>query len=120
MNTTLKTLALTTLVAAGLVGGVGCDRNERAQNDRDRNEPVPGRTAGQELDDKTLTANVKAALMADSVKYPDMSVQSYKGVVQLSGFVDSKEQKDRAGDVAGKVAGVSKVENNVTVKEKKS
>ena len=118
MKTIFKNMALTTVVAVGLAGGGGCDKNDRARNDR--NEPNAGRTAGQELDDKTLTANVKAALMADSVKYPDVNVQSYKGVVQLSGFVDAKDQKDRAGDLAGKVSGVNKVENNITVKEKKS
>lgn len=106
----------TALVAAGLLEMVGCDKS---RTEHARNEPEAGRTAGQELDDKTLAANVKAALMADSVKYPDVNVLSYKGVVQLSGFVDAKDQKDRAGDIAGKVTGVSKIENNITVKDTK-
>ena len=114
MKTNFQQLLLTAVVAVGLAGTFGCQKREDV-----RNEPNVGRTAGQELDDKTLAANVKAALMADSVKYPDVKVLSYKGVVQLSGFADTKEQKDRAGEVAGKVTGVSKVENNVTVKEKK-
>ena len=114
MKTDFKNMVLTAMVAAGLVGIVGCDKSERV-----RTPPEPGRTAGQELDDKTLAANVKAALMADSVKYPDVNVLSYKGVVQLSGFADAKDQKDRAGEIAGKVTGVSKVENNITVKDKK-
>ena len=114
MSTNLKKMILPAVLAVGLAGSVGCDKTERA-----RNQPDQGRTAGQELDDKTLAANVKAALMADTVKYPDVNVLSYKGVVQLSGFVDAKDQKDRAGDITGKVAGVSKVENNITVKDKK-
>jgi hyperosmotically inducible protein len=44
-------------------------------------------------------------------------VETFKGVVQLSGFVNTKDQKNRAGDLARKVAGVTDVENNITVKE---
>jgi len=114
MNTNIKNLILPAVLAVGLAGSVGCDKSEHA-----RNQPDQGRTAGQELDDKTLAANVKAALMADTLKYPDVNVLSYKGIVQLSGFVDAKDQKERAGDIATKVTGVSKIENNITIKDKK-
>jgi len=109
MKTTLRTLALASLVATGFV--TGCDKDDYA-----RNTPETSRTAGQELDDKKLEGSVKDALAADSVKYPDVKVTAYKGVVQLSGFVNEREQKNRAGDLAGKVIGVQKVENNITVK----
>jgi hyperosmotically inducible protein len=46
-----------------------------------------------------------------------VKVQTFKGVVQLSGFVNSRDQKNRAGDLARKVEGVKEVENNITVKE---
>ena len=113
MKTTLKTLALASIVATGFI--TGCDRDDYA-----RNTTETSRTAGQELDDKKLEGNVKDALAADSVKYPDVKVTAYKRVVQLSGFVNEREQKNRAGDLAGKVAGVEKVENNITVKADKS
>jgi len=112
MKTTFKSLFLTSLVAAAVAGVTGCDRNDYARN----NSPEPGRTAGEELDDKTLSSNVRSALDADSVKYPDVKVSAYKGTVQLSGFADTGEHKSRAADVAGKVANVKKVENNITVK----
>lgn len=114
MKNSIKNLALTAGLAVGLGLIAGCDRNARVHN-----EPDPGRTPGQELDDKKVTANVKDALMADTVKYPDVIVASYKGVVQLSGFVDERDQKNRAGDIASKVSGVTKVENNISLKEKK-
>ena len=44
-------------------------------------------------------------------------MQTFKGTVQLSGFVNSRDQKNRAGDLAKKVEGVREVENNITVKE---
>lgn len=44
-------------------------------------------------------------------------MDTFKGVVQLSGFVNTTAQKDRAGDLATKVAGVKEVQNNITVKE---
>jgi osmotically-inducible protein OsmY len=113
MKTTLKTLALASIVATGFV--TGCDRD-----DYGRNGTEASRTAGQELDDKKLEGNVKDALSADSVKYPDVKVSAYKGVVQLSGFVNERDQKNRAGDLAGKVSGVEKVVNNITVKADKN
>ena len=42
---------------------------------------------------------------------------TFKGVVQLSGFVNTKDQKNRAGDLDNKVEGVKEVQNNITVKE---
>ena len=111
---TLKSLVLASVAAGGLSLVTGCDRDNAL---RDSNPP--NRTAGEALDDKTLTANVKAALDADAIKYPDVKVSSYKGVVQLSGFADTRDQKSHAGDVAEKVVGVHKVENNITIKEAK-
>lgn len=111
MKATLKTLALASIVATGFV--TGCEDNAR-------NMPEATRTAGQQLDDKKLEGNVKDALSSDSVKYPEVKVTTYKGVVQLSGFVNEKDQKNRAGDLASKVNGVTKVENNITVKADKT
>src|SRR4026208_1765722 len=99
MKTTLKTLALASIVATGFI--TGCDRDDYA-----RNTTETSRTAGQELDDKKLEGKGNNAWAADSVKYPDVKVTAFKRVVQLSGFVNEREQKNRAGDLAGKVAGV--------------
>jgi osmotically-inducible protein OsmY len=76
------------------------------------------RTAGQFTSDAALTAKVKTALARDAGlgTAADVNVNSYRGVVQLNGFVDSQDKVQRAADVARSVEGVSRVENNLSVK----
>ena len=60
---------------------------------------------------------MKAALKKDvQYKYPDVEVHTFKGVTQLSGFVATSAQKGRAGDIARDIQGVTKVENNISIK----
>jgi osmotically-inducible protein OsmY len=74
-------------------------------------------STGQYVDDSSITTKVKAKLLDDSmIKSLEISVKTYKGVVELSGFVDNKDQVDRAGDLAGQVEGVQSVKNNLIVK----
>ena len=95
-----------------LIGVTACDRRAADLPERER-------TAGEEMDDKAVSGNVRAALSADSVKYPDIQVAAYRGVVQLSGFVDTKDHKSRAADITKNVPGVRRVDNNVTIKEER-
>lgn len=74
-------------------------------------------STGEYVDDTTLTAHVKNALAHDEYKYPDVKVTTFKGTVQLSGFVDDQNQKQRAYTIARGVEGVRQVDNNITVKE---
>lgn len=68
-------------------------------------------------DDSTITTKVKAALLAEKgVPSTAITVETYKGVVQLSGFVDSAEQVRKAGATAAKVGGVKSVKNTLSVK----
>jgi len=74
-------------------------------------------STGEDIDDSAITAKVKAALVNDSrVKSSDISVTTFKGTVQLSGFVDNGDQKSAAKEDAKSVAGVKDVDNNITVK----
>ena len=74
-------------------------------------------TTGQYVDDSVITAKVKSALLADdAVKSFAVSVETVKGVVQLSGFVNTSDQKSAAGKDAEAVPGVKKVHNNLIVK----
>ena len=74
-------------------------------------------STGEYIDDSAITAKVKADLLADDIlKGFQVSVETYKGIVQLSGFVDTQATKDRAGSIARKVAGVKEVKNNLIVK----
>lgn len=74
-------------------------------------------STGEFVDDSTITAKVKAAFIKDdTVKAFDVSVETFKGIVQLSGFVDTAEQKFRAADLARGIRGVHEVKNQISVK----
>ncbi len=74
-------------------------------------------STGEYLDDSVITTKVKSALLNDSVTPgSSITVNTVKGTVQLSGFVDTVEQKSRAHDIAAGVAGVRTVQNNIIVK----
>jgi osmotically-inducible protein OsmY len=73
---------------------------------------------GEYVDDTVITTKVKSMLGADDfLKSFEISVETYKGTVQLSGFVDSQKAVDRAGEIAGGVEGVKSVKNNLSVKK---
>jgi osmotically-inducible protein OsmY len=74
-------------------------------------------STGEYVDDSTITAKVKAALIHDPVvKALDVKVETFKGVVQLSGFVNTELEKTQAGNVAATIKGVTGVKNDVVVK----
>jgi hyperosmotically inducible protein len=74
------------------------------------------KSAGEHLDDATLTARVKLALLEQSVSdATDINVESSNGVVQLAGFVDSEQAKGMAGRVTADVDGVAGVSNRLRV-----
>jgi BON domain len=73
---------------------------------------------GEYVDDSVITTKVKSSLGADDfLKSFEISVETYKGIVQLSGFVDSPKAVDKAGEVASSVKGVKSVKNNLNVKK---
>jgi hyperosmotically inducible protein len=74
------------------------------------------RATGEFVDDAGITARVKTALLKDdNVKGSAINVNTYRGVVQLSGFVDSEAMARRAALAASRVAGVQSIENNIRV-----
>lgn len=74
-------------------------------------------STGEYIDDATTTTKVKAAFVKDPlVKALDVKVDTFKGTVQLSGFVDTAEQKVRAEQIAAGTQGVTSVKNNITLK----
>jgi ferritin-like metal-binding protein YciE len=76
------------------------------------------RSTGEHIDDPSTSSRVKKALGEDpQYKFENVNVATFKGVVQLSGFVNTSEQKSRAGDIAKRTTGAREVENNITVKE---
>jgi hyperosmotically inducible periplasmic protein len=74
------------------------------------------RSSGRFIDDAALTAKVKTALMRErDVTAHDVNVTTYRGVVQLSGFVENENEARRAGEVARNVEGVREVYNDLRV-----
>jgi hyperosmotically inducible protein len=78
-------------------------------------------TVGTKIDDGVVTTKVKSALIADpDVKGLDIKVETRKGEVQLSGFVDSQAQVDRAVQIASGVEGVNAIDNKMSLKAGKA
>jgi osmotically-inducible protein OsmY len=102
---TAKPMVLTLLVLLAMVVIAGC-ASTRTQE-----------STGQYVDDSTITAKVKGEFLGDSaLKSFQISVETFKGTVQLSGFVNSAEVRDRAAVVARRVNGVKSVKNDLIVK----
>lgn len=74
-------------------------------------------STGQYFDDAAITTKVKTAIFNDpNLKANEIAVETYKGVVQLSGFVTSQSEINHATEVARGVAGVTSVKNDIHVK----
>jgi len=110
-------LRILTTTLAGVMGMtlVAC-----SQSDDTASMPAPSTTTtvGTQIDDSVVTARVKTALLADpSIQGLNISVNTQKGEVQLSGVVDSQSQIDRAVEVAHGADGVTQVGNDMSVKK---
>jgi len=74
-------------------------------------------STGEYVDDSAITTKVKTSILKDSkLKVFQIDVETFKGVVQLSGFVDSSGMATRAAEVARTVKGVKMVNNSLIVK----
>jgi hyperosmotically inducible protein len=93
------------LIAVVIGSVVGCAGNEGR------------RSTGTYIDDTAITTKVKSALASDPiVSALDVDVDTSEGRVQLSGFVETEEQSERAEDIAQSIEGVRSVENDIIVK----
>ena len=93
------------LVAALMVSALGCATKSEPQS--------PGAYMG----DSWITTKVKTAILNEpSLKVMQINVETYKGVVQLSGFVDSAASRDKAVAVARAVKGVTSVKNDLQLR----
>lgn len=80
-----------------------------------------GESAGEYIDDAVITTKVKAAIADDDkLSAFDIKVETYKGNVQLSGFVNSHDEITSAAEIAQKVEGVKSVKTDLQLKEEKS
>lgn len=101
----ISKLATAAFVALTLVSVVGCASTAKQEG------------TGEYLDDSYITTKVKAAILNESsLKVAEINVETFKGIVQLSGFVNSQADINKAVEVAGKVKGVKSVKNDMRVK----
>jgi len=99
-----------TFVAAASLLVAGCNNSPDAA-------PAAKTSVGTAIDDTVVTGKVKSALLSDAeVKSFDLKVETRKGEVQLSGFVDNQAQIDRAVSTTRSVEGVTGVENKIALK----
>lgn len=105
-----KTIGIAMTAAALVLSACASDRN--------RTDTTQSRSAGEFTSDAALTARVKTAIASDAGlgSAAAINVQTYRGTVQLSGFVDSADKIERAAAAARNVEGVRNVENNIQVK----
>ena len=101
-----RTNIFTTFILVALMAlFLGCASTERQQG------------FGESIDDTVITTKVKAAILGDdTLKLREISVETFKGVVQLSGFVDSQTEINRAVELTRGVNGVRSVENSIQIK----
>ena len=101
----IKRITLATAIAISALYLTGCAVSRDQQ------------TVGSYIDDSTITTQIKARF-ADNpgVSAAAIKVETLKGVVQLSGFAKSPDEKDRAGDIAKDVNGVSNVINDILIR----
>jgi hyperosmotically inducible periplasmic protein len=106
MKTSIRTIAaLLALAASATLFTSGCAGTPTR------------RSTGEFVDDATLTTKVKSEFVSDPVvKALDVKVDTFKGNVQLNGFVDTAEEKARAEQIARTITGVVSVQNALTVK----
>ena len=77
-------------------------------------------SAGEYVDDSVITTKVKSLLAADDfLKSFQISVRTYQGIAQLSGFVNSQKAVDKADEIVKSVKGFTDVKNNMIVKQGK-
>jgi osmotically-inducible protein OsmY len=103
----MKHFASTTVLfaAVALTGLAGCASTQKHES------------TGQYVDDSAITTKVKAAIFNEpTLKSAEINVETFKGRVQLSGFVTSRANIDRAVVIAQAVSGVSSVANDMRIK----
>jgi len=94
------------LVCLGLITAfLGCEATQKKES------------TGEYIDDAAITAKIKSRILEEpKLKSLQIEVKTFKGVVQLSGFVDTAQSVTRAGEIAGSIAGIRELKNDLVVK----
>lgn len=102
---TFKPWLLATLLAAAALTSISCASTRTSEG------------TGEYVDDTVITAKVKSAFLGEKgLKVAEINVETFKGVVQLSGFIESRADADRAIGLARAVSGVVSVKDDMCIK----
>jgi len=105
MKTTTQRFSILLLAAAALTSVVGCASSAKQES------------AGQYVDDTAITAKVKAAIFNEpTLKSAEINVETFKGAVQLSGFVGTQADIQKAVSITQAISGVVSVKNDMRLK----
>ena len=107
-------------IAALLFASLGCASSTSKDGTPTKSNSSRGdESAGEYLDDSVITTKVKTAIFnEETLKSSEINVETYKGIVQLSGFVNSQADIDKAVTVAKTIKGVTSVKNTMQLKTK--
>jgi osmotically-inducible protein OsmY len=112
-------LSLFALFAVTLVSAANTTLDDKAPLNRKDTSKHGEFSVGEYLDDSVITTKVKTAIFNDeTLKLAEISVETYKGTVQLSGFVKRQADIDKAQMVTQSIKGVTAVKNNLQLKTK--
>ena len=116
--TPLERFAAIAMISAMSLSIVACRKPvDTTANEPAASGPLSRTTVGTEIDDTVVTTSIKSALLADlDTRSANVKVQTRKGEVMLSGFVDSQKEIERASAIAKGVAGVKSVDNKIALK----
>lgn len=100
-----KVFGLAVFLACSTLGTISCTAGPARES------------TGEYMDDTVITGKVKAAILQDEVlKVTEINVETFKGVVQLSGFVSSRADADRAVALTRTIGGVKSVKHDMQIK----
>ncbi len=118
LNITVIAAAITLAFGAGTLAAQGMSKDEsKTAKEKSTASESKKESPGAYVDDAVITTKVKAAVLKEpSLKSAEINVETYKGIVQLTGFVRSRTDINKAVEVAKGVKGVKSVKNDMIVK----
>jgi osmotically-inducible protein OsmY len=116
---TISTISIALIVTAMLGCASTSQKEGTTAPNKDTASTSSKESTGEYIDDSVITTKVKTAIFNEStLKSAEINVETYKGVVQLSGFVNSQADINKAVEIARSVKGVSSVQNDMQLKAK--
>lgn len=116
---TISSVSLAVIFTAMLGCASTAPKESTSTSNKESTSASSKESAGEYLDDSVITTRVKAAIFNEpTLKSSEINVETFKGVVQLSGFVNSQIDINKAVAIARNIKGVTSVQNDMKLKTK--